>query len=95
MSAYYASLIGPLDGLYFPLPDDLMESGMHPQHAFGPALNSSRLSRLWCSIYTREKARELVERFGGTLLPDTFAGRLDYDHHAVYEERRQANAPSD
>lgn len=68
----YASLIGPLSGLYLPLPH-------HDNCAARVALNSSSLARLWCPIYTRDELPE-----DAIVLDDGFARKLDFDAHAVY-----------
>ena len=84
---YYASLTGPLLGLYFPLPDELVS-----HNARACALNTSRLSRIWCSVYTREEALASVEKWGGSLLDDRYAARLDYDSYAVLQIAGQGDA---
>ena len=74
----YASLIGPLNGLYYPLPteDEITARQM---------LNSSKLKMLWCSVYSKEDTEMYIERYGGSMLPDSFASQLDYDSFAVKE----------
>jgi len=84
---YYASLTGPLLGLYFPLPDELVSD-----NARACALNTSKLSRLWCSIYTREAALAAIEEWGGSLLDDRHAAWLDYNSYAVMQIIRQEDA---
>lgn len=76
---FYASLTGPLLGLYFPLPDDLQTRQQR-----GVALNSSKLAANWCSVYTKKEVAEQIAQFGGMKLPDEYARRLDYDHHQVF-----------
>jgi len=49
----YASLTGPLLGLYFPLPD---QSEMENR----TLLNKSKLAKLWCSIYPESEVNKLV-----------------------------------
>jgi hypothetical protein len=72
----YASLMGPMLGVYYPLPfDNELQNRA--------ALNTSRLSKLWCSVYTRDEVERQIKDFGGLILPDEFAGRLDYDAFAV------------
>ena len=84
MSAqFYASLTGPLLGLYYPLPDDL-ESDVERR----VALNTSKLGRLWCQIYPRAEAERAMREHGGEMLPIEYARRLDYDSHAVHQVRR-------
>lgn len=81
--SHYASLIGPLIGLYYPKPPEL------DSMQFRLALNSSRLKSLWHSIYeTKEVERQLLE-YGGQMLPDKYAYRLDYDSHFVKTEGRE------
>lgn len=75
----YASLIGPLLGMYYPLPADLNKTQCRA------ALNSSRLRSLWHSVYTREDVLEQIGKFGGLMLPDGLASHLDYDSHVVAE----------
>lgn len=72
----YASLTGPLLGLYYPLP-------FHNEDECRRALNSSRLKSLWCSIYTQAEVAEQIAEYGGTIMPSEFAAKLDYDHHEV------------
>jgi hypothetical protein len=72
----YASLIGPLLGLYYPLP---FESEAKNR----AALASSGLKHLWCSIYDKAEVEKQVARFGGGMLPDGFARKLDYRTEAV------------
>lgn len=73
---YYASLMGPLLGIYYPLPFDNERQNRI-------VLNTSKLSKLWCSVYTRNEVEEQIKRFGGQMLPDEFANKLDYDSFAV------------
>ena len=73
---YYASLMGPLLGLYYPLPFDNERQNRI-------ALNTSRLKGLWCSVYTRKDVEDQIRQFGGMMLPDEFANKLDYDSFAV------------
>ena len=76
MARSYASLMGPLLGMYYPLPfDNEWQNRM--------ALNTSRLSKLWCSVYTLEEVEQQIKLYGGFMLPDGFANKLDYDSHAV------------
>jgi len=78
----YASLIGPLLGVYYPLPfEDELENRV--------ALNSSRLEKLWCAIYEREQVELYIRRFGGTMLPEKYARALDYDSFLVDQARQQ------
>lgn len=72
----YASLTGPLIGLYYPLPFD-------DERICRVALNTSKLAKLWCAVYTREQVDSAIAEFGGARLADKFAGNLDYDSHAV------------
>lgn len=74
MATHYVSLIGPLVGIMYPLPDDL---GTERQRR--TAVHTSRLGKLWHSIYTRDEVLEQQQRFPLTILPDEFARKLDYD----------------
>ena len=65
---HYASLTGPLLGLYYPLPLE----GDHEQWAL--ALNESKLARLWCSIYTEGEVDRQITKYGGAKLPSRLAG---------------------
>lgn len=79
MIRYYASLTGPLLGLYLPLP---IRPDVEKQDACDLGallLNNSKMARLWCSIYEQGYAAELVGRFGGLLLPNEHAARLLVD----------------
>jgi hypothetical protein len=78
----YASLIGPLLGLYFPLPDA-------PEAVQRVMMNTSRLKNLWHSIYTEEQAKDGVEKFGGALLPDSQAKALDYSSFEVQKAQEE------
>jgi hypothetical protein len=73
---YYASLMGPLLGVYYPLPFDNERQNR-------TALNTSRLSKLWCAVYTRHEVEDRIKQFGGVILPDEFASKLHYDSFAV------------
>jgi hypothetical protein len=78
---YYASLVGPLLGAYYPLP-------FEDENDNRVALNTSRLKSLWCSVYTYEQVIENVDRFGeGPILDDSFAEKLDYDSFVVEQAR--------
>jgi hypothetical protein len=72
----YASLTGPLLGLYLPLP---FENPI----AARLALNTSKLKGLWCSVYTRAEAERCVRDHGGQMLPASMAKHLDYDTHEL------------
>jgi len=65
----YASLTGPLLGLYFPLPgDDIAENKR--------LLNSSKLAKLWCSVYPEVEVNKAIKKFGGVKLDESFAMKL-------------------
>lgn len=83
MAKFYASLIGPLLGLYYPLPQVFDDSPERQRLA----MNSSRLAKLWHSVYSSDEVDRQIKEFGGLKLPDEFARRLDYDHHAVFAEK--------
>jgi hypothetical protein len=74
----YASLTGPLLGLYYPLP-------FVQEDANRAALNSSRLKSLWCDIYSAEQADELIKQFGGRKLENVYAQQLDYASAVVHK----------
>lgn len=76
---HYASLIGPLTGLYYPLPTELNTYIQQRK-----ALNTSKLKALWCSIYSVKEVDGQIEKFGGQKLPDRLARTLDYEHHKVF-----------
>lgn len=69
----YASLTGPLLGLYFPIPTEnkILARFM---------LNSSKLQKLWCSLYDEKETNILCSTYGGTKLPKEFMFKLDYDY---------------
>lgn len=72
----FASLVGPLLGVYYPLPfDGEVKNRL--------ALNSSKLHKLWACVYTEKEVDEQVTRWGGVKLPDEFRLRLDYDSYIV------------
>lgn len=72
----YASLVGPLIGIYYPLPFDTELKNRL-------ALSSSRLKLLWCSLYDEQQVDEAIREFGGIKLPASFARALDYDSFVV------------
>lgn len=74
----YASLTGPLIGLYYPIPAE-MTSGIEER----VALNTSKLKSLWCSIYDEKEVDRQIAEFGGVKLPDKLARSLDYDAYEV------------
>lgn len=74
MNTYYASLTGPLLGLYYPVKaDDEMEARL--------MLNSSRLKSLWCETYSLQEANEQCAKWGGQIL--NLGTSLDYDAEYV------------
>lgn len=76
---YYASLIGPLRGVYYPLPDELASEGKRRM-----AMNTCRLKDMWHSIYlAADVQRQALDFYDSVVLPDDFAKKLDYDSHAV------------
>lgn len=65
----YASLTGPLIGLYFPLPyEDEEENRV--------LLSESKLSKLWCAIYTEAQVNEMIKDHGGMKLGKRYAMNL-------------------
>lgn len=83
---YYASLTGPLLGVYFPLPIDGAKDMREARIVGGTILNTSKLKPLWCAVYDSDEVDKQIEEFGmdSLKLPDSYAGRIDYDWHAVY-----------
>lgn len=77
----YASLTGPLLGLYTPLPTDDKDTARL-------MIGSSSLQNLWCSIYTSEQVDEFVTIYGGGKLPDIYASRLDYDWDLILDQSK-------
>jgi hypothetical protein len=66
----YASLTGPLVGIYFPLP----EGDEADQRLL---LNNSKLKSLWCAIYTEAQVDDLARDHAGIIkLPQSFAMKL-------------------
>ena len=66
----YASLTGPLLGVYFPLP----EGDESEQREL---LNSSKLKNIWCAIYTEDHVDDLARNHPGIIkLPKPFAMKL-------------------
>lgn len=74
----YASLIGPLLGIYYPLPTN-------DETTARLMIGSSKLSKLWCSIYSSEYVEECIKRYGGMKLPDSCAQNLDYDTDVIWD----------
>jgi hypothetical protein len=64
----YASLTGPLIGLYYPIGDDEGRGRL--------ALNESKLEKLWCSVYTESQVDEQITQFGGMKLPANYVRRI-------------------
>jgi hypothetical protein len=75
---YYASLTGPLLGVYYPMPAELND-----ETECRLALNSSKLKGLWCSVYEYQEVKKQGLKYGGLILDDSFARKLDYDTHVV------------
>jgi hypothetical protein len=73
----YASLTGPLLGLYFPVPtdDEVIARKM---------LASSSLNKLWCSVYTIDEVVRQIRQHGGEILADSHASQLDYNHFKTF-----------
>jgi hypothetical protein len=65
----YASLTGPLLGLYFPLPGQSETENR-------VMLNKSKLSKLWCSIYPESMVDKLIISSHGTKLDESYALNL-------------------
>lgn len=74
----YASLIGPLLGMYYPMPAEL-----DTVTKCCLALNTSKLKSLWSSVYSKRAAEAQIQQYGGLLLPDNLAAHLDYDTYTV------------
>jgi hypothetical protein len=74
----YASLVGPLCGLYYPLP----ACCKNPLHA-RLMMNQSRLRSLWHSLYTEAEADAAIALYGGMKLPAGLGEKLDYDSFVV------------
>jgi hypothetical protein len=75
---YYASLVGPLVGLYYPMPSELSYEQCHH------AMNTSKLAKLWCAIYTEEQVDGFLVKYGGQKLNSVRASTLDYDWDTVH-----------
>lgn len=82
MNQRYASLIGPLLGLYYPLPNFVDNDALN-DFAQRTALNTSKLKNLWCAIYDDADVDAQIAEYGGYRLPTSCAHQLDYDAHAV------------
>lgn len=67
----YASLVGPLLGLYLEAPDEVQTP-----NEFSAALTNSKLRYLWCSIYTREQVERQIKDYGGAFLPSENAAHF-------------------
>ena len=88
---FYASLVGPMMGAYYPLPPIekmIDEFGVHHyNNLYGALLNHSRLKSLWCAIYTEDEVNRHLDDYPNTfILPSYLTDRLweDHDHHAVW-----------
>jgi len=84
MKKFYASLVGPLLNVYYPLPfrNDTLNR---------IALNTSKLKDLWHAIYDEKKVNENILLFGGIKLNDTFINKLDWDSHEIMKTRTGMN----
>lgn len=82
MNQRYASLVGPLLGLYYPLPN-FIENAQLNDIAQRTALYTSKLARLWCAIYDEGDVDVQIAEHGGYRLPSNCASQLDYDAYAV------------
>lgn len=58
----YASLTGPLIGVYVPLPSDSESENR-------VMLNDSKLAKLWCAVYTEDEVDHQIKEYGGVKLP--------------------------
>lgn len=81
-TTHYASLVGPLLGVYYPLP-------FQDESTNRIALNTSRIRGLWCAVYSLAEVEEQIVQWGGIMLGDEYARRLDYDSHVVSEYIRE------
>jgi len=72
----YASLVGPLLGLYYPLP-------FEDETICRLALQTSRLANLWCAVYPEDEINDHITKWGGIKLDDSYSKRLDYDSSIV------------
>ncbi len=83
-TVYYASLIGPMRGAYYPLPQlhgHTIEARAEARRA---ALTTSKLRNLWANIFTEEDVDRQIKEYGeGFKLPHLMAARLDYDSYQV------------
>lgn len=70
----YASLVGPLLGVYYPLP-------FEEEFKNREAMRTSRLKHLWHNIYSEAEVDAAIKEFGGIKLPIC---RLDYDSYDVH-----------
>lgn len=84
MATHYASLVGPLLGLYYPLPPNCETDEQRRL-----ALATSKLKHLWCAIYTEAEVDDQVKHFGVAKLPDSFSRKLDYDYDQVFPIRKE------
>lgn len=72
MTKLYASLTGPLLGVYYPLPNA-------DETTCRLLLNESQLKSLWCGIYNENQVDEQIEEYGGVKLPDNFCVALVFN----------------
>lgn len=81
MAKFYASLTGPFMGTYYPMPVEL-----ETEDQCRVACQTSKLSALWCAIYSFDDAMDAVRKHGGALLePGNWGGAdVDYDYHKVF-----------
>lgn len=91
MKRYYASLIGPLCGVFFPLPLDGAPNLEIAKMVGGIMLNTSRLKSQWHTTYDRAEVERQITEFGNhcTMLPDAYASQLDYNSHEVQKMCQQ------
>lgn len=85
---WYASLTGPLLGLYYPIEADSKDQAR-------VMINTSKLKGLWCSIYRDDELDEQLAQFGGIKLPMGFTRKLDYDSYAVDQYVKESHHAQD
>lgn len=72
----YASLAGPLIGVFYPLP-------FENELANRFALNNSKLKDLWCSVYSADQCHEMEEDPRYVFLDPKLRHALGFGTHAV------------
>ncbi len=68
-------------GYYYPMPREFLTA---TEEQCRRALHTSRLTKLWCAIYTKEEAERAIADHGGGFLEHHPGHMLDYVYDEVF-----------